>query len=73
MACVRGLLDQFVLPACIGRLGENSGFTMMRVAVRSGKLALYMITPFISFVGIAFLSLGWWFQIDLCISLIRPW
>jgi hypothetical protein len=73
MARVRGLLDQLVLPACIGWLGEDSGFMIMRVRVRSGKLTLYMITPFISFVGVVFLSLGWWFQIDLCISLIRPW
>jgi hypothetical protein len=54
MAHVGGVLDRLVLPACIRRLGEAFGFKMMRVGVRSGKLALSLVTPLIRHVGVAF-------------------
>jgi hypothetical protein len=54
MAHVGGVLDRLVLPACIRRLGEAFGFKMMRVGVRSGKLALSLVTPLIRHVGVVF-------------------
>jgi hypothetical protein len=37
----------------LGGLGEASNFTIMRVGVRLGKFALFMLTSFISFIGVA--------------------
>jgi hypothetical protein len=37
----------------VGRFGEAFRFTMMCVGARSGQLAMSMVTPFISLVGIA--------------------
>jgi hypothetical protein len=53
MTRVGGLLDRMMLPACVGWLGEPFGFTMICVGVRSEKLAMFIITPFISLVGVA--------------------
>jgi hypothetical protein len=41
-----------VFPAFVGLLGEASGFKMMCVGVRLGKLAMFMVTPFIGLVGV---------------------
>jgi hypothetical protein len=40
----------------VGRLGEASGITMLCVGVWSRRLALSIVTPFISLVGLAFVA-----------------
>jgi hypothetical protein len=40
----------------VGRLGEASGILMMCISAWSGKLELFLVTPFISLVDLAFVA-----------------